>query len=365
MPLPDETVEYVLSARSWDERVARVRLIPSRHGTDDHAAIYARIGKIGYVPHLAPDFAYVHGMDFYDLDTFEAAYAMASDSTSGFASIDVDTLSATLAANPSTLLVFRSITGLGRNEFAASTELAAELCGLKALSAAKVDSMERIGSPTNEKQARIAAETIVRIMDGSLFGAPSGDLRSKQEKPDTVAGWSTVRQFARDGVPYSVLLHQRHYGGSFRQLLDATSERRGDLLEDAVEALFVEHGIPHIRTGSHNHGSVSERFEVSVSPSPDFVVYDEAGVLRALLECKGANDGGTARDKALRFERLADEARRLGGIPLIAVLGGLGWKRVNDTLGPVIRDCGGRVFTLSNLHEMLTLAPLLGLSLQP
>jgi len=79
--------------------------------------------------------------------------------------------------------------------------------------------------------------------------------------------------------------------------------------------------------------------------------------LRALLECKGANDGGTARDKALRFERLRDESVRLGGVPLIAVLGGLGWTRVNDTLGPVVRDCDGRVFSVSNLDEMLTVAP--------
>ena len=50
-------------------------------------------------------------------------------------------------------------------------------------------------------------------------------------------------------------------------------------------------------------------------------------------------------------------------LPLLAVLGG--WARVNDTLGPVIRDTDGRVFTLANLPEMLTVAPfpsLLGLA---
>jgi hypothetical protein len=76
-----------------------------------------------------------------------------------------------------------------------------------------------------------------------------------------------------------------------------------------------------------------------------------------MLECKLTNDGDTARDKALRFERLRDEVIRLGGVPLIAVLGGLGWTRVNDTLGPVVRDCDGRVFSVSNLPEMLTVSP--------
>ena len=73
-----------------------------------------------------------------------------------------------------------------------------------------------------------------------------------------------------------------------------------------------------------------------------------------MLECKLTNDGGTARDKALRYGRLREESVRLGGIPLLAVLGGLGWTRVNDTLGPVVRDCDGRVFSVSNLPEMLT-----------
>ena len=58
-----------------------------------------------------------------------------------------------------------------------------------------------------------------------------------------------------------------------------------------------------------------------------------------------------------QFERLHTESVRLGGIPLIAVLGGLGWTRVNDTLGPVIRDCDGRVFSVSNLPELLTVSP--------
>jgi hypothetical protein len=43
--------------------------------------------------------------------------------------------------------------------------------------------------------------------------------------------------------------------------------------------------------------------------------------------------------------------------PLIAVLGGLGWVRVSDTLGPVVRDCDGRVFSVSDLDEMLTVVP--------
>jgi len=128
-------------------------------------------------------------------------------------------------------------------------------------------------------------------------------------------------------------------------------------IEDAVEALFKVNGVPYIRTGSHNQGDIAARFEVRVLPAPDFVVFDKSGTLRAILECKGTNDGGTARDKALRFAILRGESNRLGGIPLIAVIGGIGWARVNDALGPVVRDTDGRVFTLSTLSAMLEVAP--------
>lgn len=95
-----------------------------------------------------------------------------------------------------------------------------------------------------------------------------------------------------------------------------------------------------------------------MTPAPDFVVFDPADdSLKAMLECKGTNNGGTARDKALRFRSLKAESVRLGGIPLIAVLGGIGWARINDALGPVVRDSDGRVFTLSTLTAMLEVSP--------
>lgn len=365
MPSSQETVNQIVTAATWDERVARLRQIPQRHGTDEHTAIYAEVAKQLYVPHLGPDYAYVHSAEFYELPHFHAAYEKAAAATSGFTDVSVTNLTASIQAEPIVLLPLRVITGLTRNEFAASTALVAEPLKLSPLSAGKVDSMERTGTQTSADQARVAAETIDQIMRGVLFGAPPGSLKSKQNKPDTLHGWTTVQAYAADRVPYDVFLHQRHYGGAFRQLLDATSELRGNLIEDAVEALFTAHGIPFIRTGAHNQAQIAELFEVTVQPAPDFVVYRPPQTLRAMLECKGANDGGTARDKALRFERLHAEAVRLGGIPLVAVLGGLGWTRVNDTLGPVIRDCDGRVFSVANLSELLTVTPfpqLVGLS---
>jgi len=71
--------------------------------------------------------------------------------------------------------------------------------------------------------------------------------------------------------------------------------------------LFLNNGIPFIRTGSHNQGDIAERFEIQVTPAPDFVVFDASDTLRAMLKCKLVNGGGTARDKAPRSRRARQE----------------------------------------------------------
>jgi hypothetical protein len=368
MPTAQETIAEIVEAPTWDQRIAKIRLIPQRHGTAEHPEIYAAVARLAYVPDLAPDYAYIHGADFYGQRYFEEVYAAAAKSTAGFTKVSESDLAAAIADNPRILLVLRTIVGFTKEEFSQSTRLAGKTVDLPPLTPSKVDSMERKGTAATPEQARIAAATLCRIMDSSLFGKPPGNLLSKQAKPDTKAGWASVRHFASGGVPFPLFLHQRHYGGAFRQILDATSTLRGNLIEDAVESLFTDNGIPFLRTGTGgNQAVIAERFEVQVTPAPDFVIYDNSGSLRAMLECKTINDGGTARDKAPRFALLRRESIRLGGVPLIAVLGGTGWARVNDTLGPVVRDTDGRVFTLATISRMLSVFPfpsLIGLTRQ-
>lgn len=357
MPSVKETVAKISAAPSWDQRIALIRLIPHDHGTSEHQQIYAAVARSVYVPHLSPEFAYIHQPSFYGPQYFQQVYEAARSATDDFSQVDENNLASAIENDPRTLLVFRTIVGLTKDEFAHATNLVAAPLNLKGFTGGKVDAMERKGTATSSEQAQLAAATLSSIMDGKLFSAPPGNLCSKQAKPDTQEGWASVRQFAQEGVPFSLFLHQRHYGGAFRQVLDATSSLRGDLIEDAVEALFRGNGVPHIRTGGHKQGDIAKKFQVNVTPAPDFVVFDKANNLKAMLECKGANDGGTARDKASRFKTLRDESIRLGGIPLIAVLSGLGWRRVNDTLGPVLRDTDGRVFTLSTLAQLLQVDP--------
>ncbi len=349
-----------IAAASWNARVALIRRIPEEFGKAQHQAVYAAVAKAVYVSELAPDFAYVHWRDEYELEPVVRAYERTFALTSGFRAIDPATLAGAMAAEPSTVRIFRLLLGFTIKEFAAATLIVAESLGMAPVSDSTIKTLET-GRGGNDEVANLLAATVDQAMHGKLFSKSSGNLRGKIEKPDTADGWVTVRKYATDNVPLPVFLHQRHYGGAFRQLLDATSGKRGDLLEDAVDDLLTENGVPSLRTGSSNQAAIAADFGLTVKPAPDFVIYDQHKTLRAIIECKQANDGGTARDKAARFAALRNEGIRLGGIPVFAVLAGLGWRRTADTLGPVVRDTDGRVFTIRTLEAMMTVEPFGGL----
>jgi hypothetical protein len=357
----EAVVEEIASTDSWNKRVALIRAIPEQFGKAQHQAVYAAVAKAVYVGELAPDFAYIHWRDEYELGPIEEAYNSAFALTHGFTQVDVDSLAKVVETAPVTVRIFRLLLGLTTQEFAASTVITAEQLQSTAVANGSIKGMEN-GSAAKPAAAKVVAAVIDQAMRGELFPQhTSGDVRSKITKPDTLDGWDTVRAYATNNVPFPVFLHQRHYGGAFRQLLDATSGKRGDLLEDVVEELFDANGILYVRTGAANQAAIAAKFGLTVKPAPDFVVHDKGENLRAMLECKQANDGGTARDKAARFVALRNESMRLGGVPVFAILAGLGWRRTADTLGPVVRDTDGRVFTIQTLEEMLGVEPFPGL----
>ena len=349
-------VGQIAAAETWNKRVALVRRIPEEFGDAHRQSVYAAIADAVYVSQLAPDFAFIHWRDDYELPAIEYAYERAYALTEGFVRIDLDSLTHAINSEPATLRIFRLLLGFTTQEFAASTAITAGRFGGEPMSNGAVKSIEA-GKAAGALSAKLAAAVIDETMRGELFAKNAGDRRSKIDKPDTLAGWETVRRYAADRVPLPIFLHQRHYGGAFRQLLDATSGMRGNLLEQAVEELFSANSVRFIRTGQSTQKTIASKFGLTVKPAPDFVVYDVHGALKAILECKQANDGGTARDKASRFSSLRNESIRLGGIPVFAVLAGLGWRRTADTLGPVISHTDGRVFTAQNLEEMIGVEP--------
>lgn len=325
-------VEQVKAATSWNDRIQLIRKIPELFGLAQHATVYPEIARHVYVPYLGPDFAYVHWRPEYELETIEHAYGETARLTNGFERVLSTDIATVIHASPTTLRIFRLLVGLTTQEFAASIGIVAAEQGSKSIGNDRVKRIEG-GAACNEETAALCAETVSRIMNGSLFAAPDDpNLRSKIQKPDTIGGWESVRMFARNGVPLSMFLHQRLYGGAFNQLLNATSKSRGDNLEDTVEGLVRQRRVPYLRVGLGNQEEVAKRFSITVRPAPDFIFHDSSGTLRAMLECKQTNDGGTARDKAARISALREEAKRLGGVPVFAVVAGLGWTRTRDAL---------------------------------
>jgi hypothetical protein len=350
-------VNRVEHAANWDARVEEIRRVPEAFGEAQRAGVYAAVAEAVYKPHLSAQFAYVQWRPEYELDSFRQAYNDAFNFTDGFQNVDSAHLAEVLRRAPATTRVFRSIVGYTPNELAAAASATAEELELGAVGQGRIKSMENGRAPT-ATVSKVMAETINRLVTGTMWDVAVGELRSKIDKPDTRLGWETVRSMARDGVPYEVLLHQRHYGGAFRTLLDATGAARGEaLLEDPVEHLLTQARVPFIKTGAHNQGEIADRFALTVRPAPDFLVYEGDRTLLGLIESKQANDGGTARDKAGRFDGLRREGQRLGGVPVFAVLDGLGWERTGDALGPVVRYTDGRVFSLATLPQMLTVQP--------
>lgn len=350
-----------VQAGPWPQRVAAIRSVPAEFPGRQHQAVYAEVAGAYYAEHLAPHFHLVPWPEKYtDRAGFQAAYEQAADLTDGFTKVSPADLEAAIMQAPASVRIFRLMLGYTTKELAATVTAFEPV----SLSDSAVQGMEE----GRAVSARIApavpglARQISAILTAAGGYAIPDEIkdkgfRGKTDKPDTEGGWATVQQWHANGVPYHELLYQRYYGGAFRQLQDAGGSKKGDLLEDPVETLFSDHGVPHIRTttAAAQH-QARERFGVIVQPAPDFVLHDNTAV-RGLLECKSAGDGGTARDKAARFRNLRAEAQRLGGIPVLAVLDGLGWRRLNDALGPVVRDTDGRVFTTSTLTDLLDVDP--------
>lgn len=346
-----------MQSGSWPERVAAVRSVPNDFPGREVSGVYAELARSIYVPNLAPHFHIVPWPQrFQDRGAFMASYEAADEATASFTEVGPEAIEAALRSDPRCLRIFRLIIGYTPKELADTLRAFEE-------TSVPVDALEDGGNLSAAVDASIpaVARLISRIVDGTGGYDVSDELRergfrSKTDKPDTEDGWATVAKFAAEGVPYPELLFQRWYGGAFRQLQDAGGSLKGDLLEDATEALFEENGIPFVRTVPGTQATAGETFGVTVQPAPDFILHDGT-TARGLLECKSAGDGGTARDKAARFNALRREAERLGGVPVLGVLEGLGWRRVNDALGPVVRDCDGRVFTPATLVELLEVDP--------
>lgn len=337
--------------RRWREAVDAALALPSE--TDREAAL--RVLRSAYEERLAPQFqAIPWGPTLTEHGAFRVAYDHARELTSGFRNVGADDLRAAMETEPCTAMVFRLILGYTTAELAA----ALRLIGISTSKAA-LDAIERSEVPlTPQRKTTVAAvaEAVTKVLDRELFaldeGLPTGDFRSRLDKLDTSDGWRSVRRAAAGGVDYGDLLYERYLDGSWLAVRAAYSEKTGHLIEDAVADLLDENGIAYDR-----EPDVLVRRGLFPS-KPDFVLpgVDEPKVT---IEAKGANDGGTARDKAARIANVAAAAEAAGLTPM-AVIDGIGWIR-RDALVQTLEATHGLTFSLSNLETLVTVPEVVAL----
>jgi hypothetical protein len=303
-----------------------------------------------YEERLAPQFQAVPwGPTLIEHGQFRAAYESAKQLTGSFRNVGSDDLRAAMEQDPRTIAVFRLILGYTTFELAAALKLLEVTTSKAAL-----DTIERgEGALTPQRKTVIAgiAEAVTGVIDRKLFaldeGLPVQDFRSRLDKIDTADGWTSVRRAAGGGVDYGDLLYERYLDGSWLAVRAAYSEKTGQLIEDAVADLLDENKIAYDR-------NPEELVRQGVFPSkPDFVLPDVRNP-KVTIEAKGANDGGTARDKAARIANVAAAAEAAGLTPM-AVIDGIGWIR-RDALVQTLQATHGLTFSLSNL-EMLSTIP--------
>lgn len=230
-------------AGTWPERVAAIRSVPAEFPGKEHTAVYAEAGRAFYVDKLALHFHLIPWpAKFADRASFFAGYAAADAATHGFTQTTPADIEAAIRSDSRALRIFRLATGYTPGELADTVEA---LEGAK-IGSASIDRMESGGQVSTRIDSEIpaVARLISDIVSGHGGYSVSSALaargfRGKIDKPDTRNGWASVEHLHREGVPYAELLYQRFYGGAFRQLQDAGGTSKGDLLEDATEALFT------------------------------------------------------------------------------------------------------------------------------
>jgi hypothetical protein len=143
----------IQSAPTLNERVRLVRQVPEIFGKASQQEVYAEIAKTVYVKDLAPDFAFVHWREEYELAEIEAAYESAYEATDAFEKTSPQDIADAVVRTPRALRIFRLLLGLTTQEFSASTLIIASQTGLGQIANGTIKNIESGKSITPEMAA--------------------------------------------------------------------------------------------------------------------------------------------------------------------------------------------------------------------
>jgi len=294
------------------------------------------------------------GDDFVTYPVFEEGYQALRKATKNFWAMDASRIiDEIFDSNPMVLVVLRTILGFSPPEWAYE---ASERTGIRIPEnyARSIDKRIR-ANPDNQFRVRdkerieSLVKTACELIKNGVPSIPKETLH-RLDKADTARGLDSLQQVSSMHIPYPMLLYERLLGRPFATHRDAVSEKVADLMELPIEDMLTENGIPYRKTKR------AERIP-GFDQAPDFIIPDEYNP-KITIEAKITEDGGTARDKITRVQRLAlmNMERKNKGEPpfeVIACIDGRGFVRTSD-IEKLITYTNGKVFTLDTLEFLIS-----------
>lgn len=295
------------------------------------------------------------GNGFVRYPAFEDAYEATKRATSGFTSMNVESLWEAARDHPLVLIVLRTMLGLSPPEWA---YLASARTGVEITQsfARTIDRDIRMGPERPLRQTALSCTRVQALIETACVmlcsGAPevSPDQVHRLSKVDTLNGTASITHVAGMGVPYAMLLYERFLGRPFAGHRDSVSELIGAALESAVEEILLKAGVSYRKTQR------AEKIE-GFDQAPDFVIPSEFNP-QVVIEAKLTEDDGTARNKVTRIQHLGElsitgASRDNPRFEVVACIAGRGFGVRREDMRKMIIATRGKVFTLKTLDRLI------------
>jgi hypothetical protein len=305
---------------------------------------------------LEPEFLVIpKGEGFVEYPVFERGYEALKAATGGFSQLDPGKVLPMTVTAPISIVVLRSMLGFTPPEWGYVTT---QRTGVS-VTQGFVQSLDRKVrlAPETELSTNGVIKKRLKAMIKTACQLPSSrvpqvedDQVHRLDKADTKQGTDTIKNLARIGVPYAILLYERFLGRPFAGHRDSVSELVGDSLESAIEDVLTKGGISFRKTKR------AERIE-GFDQTPDFIIPSELNP-QIIIEAKITEDDGTARDKATRIQHLgelslADRSTDNPKYEVIACIGGRGFGVRREDMKKMILATRGKVFTAKTLDRII------------
>jgi len=200
-----------------------------------------------------------------------------------------------------------------------------------------------------KERLKAMVKTACQLLASGVPEVDKGRLH-RLDKADTRNGIDSIKNLARLGVPYAMLLYERFLGRPFAGHRDSVSEIIGDSLESAIEDVLSKAGISFRKTKR------AERIE-GFDQTPDFIIPSEFNP-QVIIEAKITEDDGTARDKVTRIQHLCElslvgHSEDNPKYEVIACIGGRGFGVRREDMKKLILATRGKVFTAKTLNRLV------------